>query len=493
MDEMSTSQSPNLTKETVTDESLIKSVEVTGLFGQFNYEIDLTDLVLNASSSRRLTLLYGDNGCGKTTILNLLWNTLSGSPTGTHRSYLGNCPFATLVIRLNNGDSISVEKLEDLQGPFQIQVRGSGVDVQQRYMSIDDDSYFAVGDDGRSVSEFSRQEREYRLRMERRLREPRSSIAARRAREQLALFADQRFDSYVDYLQGLNANPHFLADDRQIYGDDLNHSSKQHHRIIRDVEEEGPNDTKSFLGKELGSAMRRVHVQFQQQVLRGNQLGSRGTNRIYLDILARIAQRDFTGGNSSPIETLLNRLNDLAVRTQKYAEFGLVPALRSQPFANLLTDIPSDKAAVAEEVILPYLEAQETRLDALEKTEQLIRTFVEQANGFLQTKRLVFDLSRGMRVVASDSREHELSPHQLSSGERQILLLLSNTILARGNTRLFLIDEPELSLNAKWQRKLMSALLACTEGSGMQFVVATHSVEVITGNRDSLSRLVSKD
>ncbi|QBR07275.1 hypothetical protein D7Y56_15960 [Streptomyces sp. S501] len=492
MDEMSVPQSrPNLTKDSTKEESLIKSVEVTGLFGQFNYEIDLTDPMRETPSSRRLTLLYGDNGCGKTTILNLLWNTLSSSPNGTHRSYLGNCPFAALAIQLNNGDLISVEKLEGLQGTFQIRVRGEGVNVQQQYMSLDDETYFAVGEDGRSVSELSRQEREYRMRMERRMREPRSLGSTRRAREQLALFADQRFDSYVEYLQGLDANPHFLADDRQIYGDDLNHSSK-HHRIIRDAEEEGPNDTKSFLGKELGSAMRRVHVQFQQQVLRGNQLGSRGTNKIYLDILARIAQRDFTGGNSSPIETLLNRLNDLAVRTQKYSEFGLVPALRSQPFANLLKDIPSDKAAVAEEVILPYLEAQETRLDALEKTEQLIRTFVEQANGFLQTKRLVFDLARGMRVVASDSTEHELSPHQLSSGERQILLLLSNTILARGNTRLFLIDEPELSLNAKWQRKLMSALLACTEGSGMQFVVATHSVEVITGNRDSLSRLVSK-
>ncbi|MCL7379635.1 AAA family ATPase [Streptomyces sp. 35G-GA-8] len=490
MDQMMPPGTPSLTKESA-PESLIKSVEVTKLFGQFYYEIDLTDPMLATPASRRLTLLYGDNGSGKTTILNLLWNALSASPLGAHRSYLGNCPFATLTIQLNNGDSITVEKAEDLQGPFHIRAQGTGVDIIQRYATLDDDSYFAIGEDGQSVSELSRREMEYRLRMERRTRDSRAPHASRRAREQLALFADQRNDAFVDYLNGLNANPHFLADDRQIYGDDLNHHLKNH-RSVRDVEEEGPNDTKSFLGKELGSVMRRVHMQFQQQVIRGNQQGSRGTNKIYLDILARIAQRDFNGGSHSPIETLLNRLNDLAVRTQKYAEFGLVPALRSQPFASLLSDIPTDKSAVAEEVILPYLEAQETRLDALKKTEQLIRTLVEQANGFLRTKRLVFDLSRGMRVVAYDSMEQELGPHQLSSGERQILLLLSNTVLARGNTKLFLIDEPELSLNVKWQRKLMSALLACTEGSGMQFVVATHSVEVITGNKDSLSRLVSK-
>lgn len=148
---------------------------------------------------------------------------------------------------------------------------------------------------------------------------------------------------------------------------------------------------------------------------------------------------------------------------------------------------------MAEEIISPYLEAQEARLNALEETEKLVRTLVEQVNGFLQTKRLVFHLSRGMQVVSSEGLEQELSPHQLSSGERQILLLLSNTILARGNTRLFLIDEPELSLNVKWQRRLTSALLACTEGSGMQFVVATHSVEVITGNRGSLARLISEE
>ncbi|MER6699783.1 AAA family ATPase [Streptomyces fimicarius] len=480
---------PSLTKEADT-QSLIKSVEVIGLFGQFHYEIDLTDPALDTPASRRLTLLYGDNGSGKTTILNLLWNALSASPVDAHRSYLGNCPFATLVIHLNNGDRILVEKSDHLQGPFQVRVQGVGADITQRYTTVDDDTYFAVSEDGQSVSEMARQEIEYRWRLERRLRDARSSANSRRARDQLALFEDQRNDAFVDYLHKVNANPYFLADDRQIYGDDLNQRLK--HRAARGVEEEGPNDTKSFLGKELGSVMRRVHMQFQQQVIKGNQQGSLSTNKIYLDILRRIAQRDFNGGVHSPVETLLNRLNDLAGRTQKYAEFGLVPTLRSQQFASVLEEIPGERAAIAEEVILPYLEAQETRLDALKKTEQLIRTLVEQANGFLRTKRLEFDLSRGMKVVAHDSAEQELSPHQLSSGERQILLLLSNTVLARGSTKLFLIDEPELSLNVKWQRKLMSALLACTEGSGMQFVVATHSVEVITGNRDSLSRLVSK-
>ncbi|WP_405701619.1 AAA family ATPase [Streptomyces sp. NBC_00069] len=470
---------------------LIKSIRLTGLFGQFNYNIDFLDAGNETQDSvgRRLTLLYGDNGSGKTTILNLLWNALSASRSGNHRSYLGNCPFASLTIRLTNDDVICVKKDDsDLQGAFTITVSGKQANVRQSYIPVGEGVFIAVGEEGGVALSEVQLEFEMRLQREYLVSRHLSPAARRRQREQLSMYHETKGDAYVDYLDAVHANPYFLADDRQIYGDDIRHALNR-----REAEEEGPNDTKSFLGKELGLAMRRVHHQIQRQALDGNQKGSSGTNRIYLDLLSRISQRDFSKEGGTPVEKLLERLNRVAVRTQKYSEFGLMPALRSQPFADILRDLAPERAAMAEEIISPYLEAQEARLNALEETEKLVRTLVEQVNGFLQTKRLVFHLSRGMQVVSSEGLEQELSPHQLSSGERQILLLLSNTILARGNTRLFLIDEPELSLNVKWQRRLTSALLACTEGSGMQFVVATHSVEVITGNRGSLARLISEE
>ena len=51
--------------------------------------------------------------------------------------------------------------------------------------------------------------------------------------------------------------------------------------------------------------------------------------------------------------------------------------------------------------------------------------------------------------------------------------------LAAEQAALFIIDEPELSLNSSWQRKLIHALLAITEHSRVQFLMASHSHPLI--------------
>jgi predicted ATP-dependent endonuclease of OLD family len=65
-------------------------------------------------------------------------------------------------------------------------------------------------------------------------------------------------------------------------------------------------------------------------------------------------------------------------------------------------------------------------------------------------------------------------------------------LVARENSRLFIIDEPEISLNVKWQRQLLDVLLACTSGTSLQFLVATHSIEMVASHRESVARLVNE-
>jgi predicted ATPase len=51
--------------------------------------------------------------------------------------------------------------------------------------------------------------------------------------------------------------------------------------------------------------------------------------------------------------------------------------------------------------------------------------------------------------------------------------------VAKQRPSVFIIDEPELSLNVKWQRMLVSSLLAAAKDAQMQFVLATHSIELL--------------
>lgn len=76
------------------------------------------------------------------------------------------------------------------------------------------------------------------------------------------------------------------------------------------------------------------------------------------------------------------------------------------------------------------------------------------------------------------SDEKGFAIHQLSSGEKQILILLSEALLQEQEKTLFIADEPELSLHISWQREIIGALRALNPNA--QIIFATHSPEVVS-------------
>ncbi|MDP2367941.1 AAA family ATPase [Rhodoferax sp.] len=92
--------------------------------------------------------------------------------------------------------------------------------------------------------------------------------------------------------------------------------------------------------------------------------------------------------------------------------------------------------------------------------------------------------------VGVDGRELPVS--DLSSGERHILTFLT-LVLFQGRQRNFLIiDEPEISLNIKWQRELLGLLHDLAPNT--QIIVASHSPVLAKRNPSYLSELtVNRD
>jgi len=289
----------------------------------------------------------------------------------------------------------------------------------------------------------------------------------------------------------ININPYFLADDRKIYGDMLPDDSRQPMEYRRlSTGELVPLSEKSGLANELEEALRRTNNWLRQQVISGTAQGSEGADAIYLEVLSQIAGTSHALNGTGTLGDVRKRITDLDTRTRQFSEFGLVPHVRAGPFLEVLDTIHSSRMPLIEDVLAPYLDGQRARLNSLQPTESLIRIFVETVNGFLVHKQLSYTFPWGLRIVSDDAIE--LQPEQLSSGERQLLVLLCNSLNSRDESALFVIDEPEISLNAKWQRKLIPALLACVQSSGVQFILATHSIEIITGNRQFLARLRSR-
>lgn len=116
-----------------------------------------------------------------------------------------------------------------------------------------------------------------------------------------------------------------------------------------------------------------------------------------------------------------------------------------------------------------------------------INTFVEHFNTFLSdNKRLVINYDSIYIEIENDRYDIDV----LSSGERHIFTFLS-LIIIEGSFRDFIfIDEPEISLNIKWQRILM--LLIHELAPNTQIIVASHSPLIAKKTPNALVELITQ-
>lgn len=453
---------------------LLRAVEIEELFGRFSYRVKVGNQAgAIKSATDRLVLLYGDNGSGKTTVLQMIWHILSSAADAGHRTAIARVPFRKFVVEFDEEMRIEATKTKGLVGSYSIVVQKG----RQRLCEVDYDI-----DDTTALTA-----------------------------DALALPADKYFDysnntlklylagkpgfkatsdddrEFIAFLKALGVSPLFLADDRNIYNDDL---LAEHERLSGrqswDSPMRIPESAKRVIAHELSTCIDRVNDWLRQLTLGGQTQGSVGANSIYLQVVGNLATEAKTT-IEAPATELERRVQLLGDRTKQFEELGLVPHFAADDFLDLLPKLRGDRRQIAEEVLVPYLDSLQARLDALQDAETLIRTFLDQVNSFLVGKNIDFHPRRGIKIQSDDGMQ--LLPTMLSSGERQLILLLCNTMLARRSSRLFIIDEPELSLNVKWQRSIIDALLACTEGSDVQFIVATHSVEIVTGHMENLAQL----
>lgn len=117
-----------------------------------------------------------------------------------------------------------------------------------------------------------------------------------------------------------------------------------------------------------------------------------------------------------------------------------------------------------------------------------LQLYEKTVNSFLNDKSIKVD-GNGILNIKSPSPS-ELNWHLLSSGEKQILILLTQALLKFEEPVVYIADEPELSLHVTWQEKLLKSLV--TLGGQMQVIVATHSPDIVGNFQDRVIDLGRK-
>ncbi len=126
-----------------------------------------------------------------------------------------------------------------------------------------------------------------------------------------------------------------------------------------------------------------------------------------------------------------------------------------------------------------------TQRDRLGTSEGEFDRFVEVINHFLEGKRIVGVDPQTFRVQIETNGHRAKSPgdgrhgiEALSSGEKQIVLMLGEIQRRIRRGSILLMDEPEIHLHPRWQRLLIRALTDLCEQYDAQMIVTTHSEEV---------------
>lgn len=111
---------------------------------------------------------------------------------------------------------------------------------------------------------------------------------------------------------------------------------------------------------------------------------------------------------------------------------------------------------------------------------QFLDSFRDVINNNFLRKTLEID-ARNRPIFRDDNNRH-LPISNLSSGEKQMLILLGEALLQEQRPTIYMADEPELSLHIKWQESLVSNIISMNPSA--QIVFATHSPDIISTYSD---------
>lgn len=133
-------------------------------------------------------------------------------------------------------------------------------------------------------------------------------------------------------------------------------------------------------------------------------------------------------------------------------------------------------------LVLPLIRRTEAMIECaarLEKDKEeifhYIQRYEETVNSFLDDKSIRVDESGQLKIESSSPSD--LNHRLLSSGEKQILILLTEALLRVDESVVYIADEPELSLHVNWQEELLRSLEKL--GGQKQIIVATHSPDIV--------------
>lgn len=403
----------------------IKRIHVDKLFGLYTYDLAVPDSLFSDIS--RLLILYGDNGSGKTTVLKLLFHILSPSIAAGHRSYIAKTPFRYFSVELNNNIVLSVSKTDtNFVGPYTLSLFYND-DCIKVDVPVDQDSNVPPSGD-----------------------------------------AIDKLIALYKIVESFDVRIYLLSDLRQLDSDKYREHEQDSDRLTSYVHEYASsqivNSELAIIARNqiLHTSITRLNQWARRRALGATSESEENAYSIYSNIVSRISKSSVatpTRGNNN-LEELIRRIQKLLKRAEDYVKYGLVSIGSLDSMIGNLSNVPPAQSEIVSNVLEPFVDSFRARLDSLDNLQRLLSSFVQIMNRSYARKNVRFNITRGLEIVYDN--DVLLDPEVLSSGEKHILLLICNLLITTDSNSIFFLDEPEISLNVKWQRELLSSIMQIT-------------------------------
>jgi predicted ATP-binding protein involved in virulence len=431
----------------------LTSIRVAKLFETFDYSFGL-------NVEERVTLLYGPNGYGKTTILRLI-EALSKGNLGLIR----NTPFQSVTLTFDNDSELNVVKSGATDGTphsqctFEIRLNKAPQDIkiwtfdpakpstttviQQRFpqlRQIDVEMWEDMSDgEILSTAEIGRRfgldaDPETNSEISKWLRHALSAVNVR----------------FIEAQRLMRSAP-VMPTQRRI-----NRTSSMEFTSVSNYSRQLASRIQGLLG-EYAERSQRLDQSFPTRLLETFQAESETT----------ISDQD-----------LANRLSELDKKRSRLREAGLLEK------EDQIAELPTAVKPEVKRVLSVYLNDVTQKLGVFDSTLNRIELMREILDEHFSFKRLVISREHGLQFQTPTGKK--LPASSLSSGEQHMLILIYELLFQEDRDSLLLIDEPEISLHISWQLSFLSDLERIAKINQNDVLIATHSPQII-GDRTDLT------
>jgi energy-coupling factor transporter ATP-binding protein EcfA2 len=453
----------------------ITKISVTSLFGHYSYTLPNDEEKLS-----ELNIIYGENGIGKTTLLNLAFHLLSPSDKNGHRTKISATPFSSLVVTLNDGTVLSATKDSQLlTGPVTFVIENPNSSrVKWRFTPGSKEPSFDISNLPDDID----------------IKKLHPDV-----KKEIMYVIEKR--DFFKAIGNLQVNIYMLTSDRLLLADTIQENIRQN---VRGEQARTTGRISDLLLENrtsmLNQAMEKASQWLQRKFLEQTYIRRTVTDP-YQDVVKKIASTTYKTkaglkeGQEENIRTSLKKtLIFLDQRAKDFSEFGLSETVIPLDVVALIDSTHGNKLNLINTILEPHLEGLSSRFENLSGVYELTSKFLKSVNKFFRDKNLVYSVRSGLEIKLTRNNElrQVVQVSQLSSGEQQLLLLFCYVLVAQDTSSIFIIDEPEISLNILWQRMLVSSLRDIGDEKNIQFIFASHSMEILAKHRNRVISMQEK-